>query len=109
MSTEQIEDALDMKKGARGRKDKGQEAVIKLEALSVTVEELITLKKAAETAATAYADGIKATAEKAGLLAKVVRSFVDARAGDKYDDKKTEVDQLALCFDEVGLNTGTAH
>jgi hypothetical protein len=109
MTTEQTETALDMKKGARGRKDKGQEAVIKMEALSVGVEDLIALKKKAEDASTAYADAIKATAEKAGLLAKVVRQFVDARAGDKFDDKKTEVGQLALCFDQVGINTGATH
>lgn len=109
MATEQAEKALDMKKGARGRSDGGQEAVIKLEAVSVSIEELVNLKKAADAAGEALDEAIKATAEKAGLLSKVVRSLVLARANDKFDDKKKEVDQLALVFDEVGLNTGTAH
>jgi hypothetical protein len=105
MTTEQTEAALEMKKGARGRKDKGQEAVIKLEAAAVKIEELVELKKKADEATAALNDGVKAAAEQAGLLATVVRSFVNARASDKYDDAKTKAQQLALMFDEIGENT----
>jgi hypothetical protein len=88
-----------------GRKDKGQEAVIQNESLQTRVEELIRLKKAADTASDDYAAAIKKCAEDSGLLSATVRKFVDARAGDKFDDAKTKVLQLALVFDEVGINS----
>lgn len=86
----------------RGRKDaSGQEAVIKLEALSVKVDELVRLNKAADEAATDFAEAIKAAAEAAGLNASTVRKYIVARAGDKFEEKKRDVQQLALVFDEL--------
>ena len=97
----QTERALDLKPGARGRKDKGQEAVIKLETIKTRVPELVTLKKRCDDAAKDYGDAIKKAAEDSGLLAATVRKFVNAKAGDNFDEEKDKVAQLALVFDEV--------
>lgn len=98
----QAQDALGLKPGARGRKDRGQEAVIKMEQAAVKIDDLIELKKRYDSAATDLNDAVKAAAEKSGLLATVVRSFVNARAGDNYEDAKTKAQQLALMFEEIG-------
>jgi hypothetical protein len=97
----QREKALDLKPGARGRKDRGQEAVIKLESLQTRVPELVALKQKADDASQAFNDAIKNTAESSGLLAATVRKYVKARAGDKFEDEKTKAQQLALCFEEI--------
>ena len=99
MATTQTE----TKKGARARKDEaGQEAAIKLESLVKKIDELITLKRKVETASADYGDAIKAAAEESGLQASTVRRFVTARAGERFNEIKRDVDQLALVFDEVG-------
>lgn len=95
------EQALDLKPGARGRRDRGQEAVIKLEELQNRVPQLIELKKKADEAKQVYTDAIKSTAEQSGLLAATVSRYVKARAGDKFEDEKTKATQLALCFEEI--------
>lgn len=88
---------------AKGRKDsEGQEAVIKSGKAKDEIERLVKLKGEAEDAAEKYNDAIKYVAEQAGLLAGVLRKFVNARAGDKYDDEKRKAEQLVLCFDEIG-------
>ena len=90
------------KRKAKGRKDEEkQEAVIKTEALAVKADELVRLYKAQEEAATDFADAVKAAAESSGLHAKNVRSFIIAKAGDKFEEKKQQVEQLALIFEEV--------
>lgn len=101
MQQTQTEQALDLKPGARGRKDQGQEAVIKLESLQTRVEQLIKLHIAAAEASQDFNDAVKAAAEQSGLLAATVRKYVKARAGDKFDDEKTKAQQLALVFEEI--------
>lgn len=101
MAQTTAEQALDLKPGARGRKDKGQEAVIKLEALSVKVDDLVKLYNAQTEAATDFGEAVKLVAEKAGLNAATVRKYISARAGDNFDDTKEKIRQLALVFDEV--------
>lgn len=87
---------------ARGRKDSdGQAAVVKLEALSVKVDELVKLHNTMSNAATDFGEAVKAVAEKAGLNAATVRKYVAARAGDKFDDTREKIRQLALVFDEI--------
>lgn len=98
------EQALDLKPGSRGkgrRGSEGQEAVIKLEALSVKTDELVKLHTAATDAATDFGEAVKKVAEEAGLNAATVRKYIAARAGDKYDETKQRVLQLALVFEEV--------
>ena len=91
------------KDGPKGRKDKDhQEQVIKHESLATRMEELVKLHHASASAGEELNDAIKVAAEESGLLASVVRKFVTARAGEKYEEKKREVDQLSLCFDEIG-------
>lgn len=95
-------EALGLKPGARGRRDNdGQNAVIKLESLTVRVDELVKLHNAAATASADLADAIKDTAEKAGLNAATVRKFIAAKAGEKFDETREKIRQLALVFEEI--------
>lgn len=88
---------------AKGRKDgMGQEAVIKMAPVKENIDNLIELFTKAGEASEKLNDAIKATAEKSGLLAGVVRKFVTARAGEKFEEEKRKVEQLSLIFDEVG-------
>lgn len=100
--SDQQSEALGFPKGARGRKDQGQEKVIQMEKLSTQMDELISLKKVADDAAEAFAEATKTTAEAAGLLASTVRKFVTVRSGEKWDEEMAKAKQLVLCFDEIG-------
>ena len=95
------------KPGARGRKDADkQEAVIKMKELESRVVELEDLLRQATAAKDRYNDGVKVVAEKVGLLSSVVNKFVKARVGESFEDEKRKVEQLQLCFDEIGLVKG---
>ena len=97
------------KPGARGRKDKdGQESVIKMQELEKRIGELEELHNLKTAARDRYNDGVKAAAEKCGMLASVVNKFVNARVGESFEDDKRKVEQLQLCFDEIGLVKGSA-
>jgi hypothetical protein len=97
-------DVIEKAKGsARGRKDRsGQEAVIKLAPVKERVDEMVQLYEVYKDSGAQLNEGIKALAEASGLMASVVRKFIVARAGDNFDEKKREADQLSLVFDEVG-------
>jgi hypothetical protein len=88
----------------RGRKDQttGQESAITLGHLKENIGELVTLYIQQQDSAARCSDAIKAAAEKSGLLANVVRKFVKARAGEKFEEAKRTVEQLSLVFEEVG-------
>jgi hypothetical protein len=95
--------AIDKAKGAKGRKDaEKQTMVITMEPVKDRIEDLILLLASADEASAKFDDAIKATAEKAGLLAAVVRKFVKARAGEKFEEEQQKVEQLSLIFEEVG-------
>jgi hypothetical protein len=103
---EQIARSTNGKGKVRGRKEKTadhQEAVIKLGVLEpAIVNTLVADYKHAQAAGEAFADGIKAQAEKAGIQSAVLRKFIVARAGEHFDDRKRDAQQLALLFEEVG-------
>lgn len=84
----------------KGRKDQGQEAVVKPDILVKKLPELVNLFNKKVQAAEACNDAIKTTAEKAGLLASVVAKVVAAQANDKFEEEKKKAGQLALAFDE---------
>ena len=87
---------------AKGRKDASkQEAVIEPKVLKTRMPELVKLKKAADSAAEEFNDAVKAAAEKSGLLASVVRRAAVASAGEDFEAKHREVEQLQLAFDAV--------
>ena len=91
---------------ARGRKNADkQEAVITMAPVKESIDELVALKIQADAAGDKFNDAVKATAEKAGLLASVVRKFVQARAGEKFEEEKTKCVQLSLVFEEVGQHS----
>jgi hypothetical protein len=66
------------------------------------IDELVKLKGAADDAAESYADSITKAAEDSGYLASVVRKFVTARAGEKFEERKRECEQQLELFEEVG-------
>lgn len=100
----QTQDAnLNTDKKPRGRKDAAkQEAIITMQPIKDAIDDLVGLHEKAGAAADKFNDAVKATAEKAGLLASVVRKFVQARAGEKFEEEKTKCEQLSLVFTEVG-------
>ena len=88
--------------GAKGRKGKDrQEAVIEPKVLKQRMGELVKLKKASDSASENLNDAIKAAAEKSGFLASIVRKVVVAKAGEDFDGKKREAEQLELAFEAV--------
>lgn len=92
---------LNGEKGPRGRKNRDkQEAVIETAKLKDKLSYLVKLKKASDSASTEFNDAIKATAEKSGLLASVVRKVVVAASGEDYEAKQREAEQLSLAFEE---------
>lgn len=80
----------------------GQEAAISMDPIKDRIENLVRLCESAKAASNDFSEAIKDTAEKSGLLASVVRKFVVAKAGEKFDDKKRECEQLSLLFDDIG-------
>lgn len=93
------------KKGtkSRGRKtaDK-QPAVERPQVLGEKMSELLKLHSEVVLATEEFGEAIKKVAEESGLLAKNVRSFVLARAGERFAERKREVGQLDLLFNEIG-------
>ena len=79
----------------------GNGKTYKLEAMSVAVDHLTGLCEKMREAQTDFNDAVKAVAETSGLDAPTVRSFIVAKCGDKFDEKKEKVAQLALVFEEV--------
>ena len=95
--------AIDKQEKPGGRKDgSGTAAVIKTQPLKESIQELIRLFDKNATVRDDLNKAIKKVAEKTGVLSSVVRRLVAARAGDKFDEKKNEVEQLGIVFDEVG-------
>lgn len=85
---------------ARINPDK-QEAVQRPDLVEEAIDELVTLHHKAASAQEALNDAIKATAEKAGYLASVVRKVVVARAGEKWEEKHREAAQQLELFDKI--------
>jgi hypothetical protein len=77
----------------------GQEAVINVTAVKDAVDDLVVLYRLSEEATAKLNDGIKATAEKSGLLAATVRKFIVAKASDDFEERRRKVEQLALVFE----------
>lgn len=91
------------KRGTRGRKDNdGQEATIKTKVIKDKMDELLTLQTKAENASARFSDAIKAVAESSGINAGALRKFVTARAGEKFEERKRDCEQLSLLFEEIG-------
>lgn len=88
----------------RGRKNQstGQQEPIRLAPIKNSIGELVALYMEQHESAARCSNAIKAVAERSGLLANVVRKFVKARAGEKFEEEKRTVEQLSLVFEEVG-------
>ena len=94
-----METATEPSKQVKGRKDAGQEAVIKNDVLSSKLKELVHLYNKKIEASEAYNDAVKRVAEKSGNLAVVVAKVAAASANDKFEDEKKKADQLSLAFE----------
>jgi hypothetical protein len=95
-----METQTEAPKRGRGRvqPDK-QEAVMSLDPVKSRIAHLVKLHHANEEAAKDLSEAIKVTAEKSGLLASVVKRYVTAMAGENFEDKQREVQQLSFLFD----------
>lgn len=95
----------DEKPRPRGRRSKGsdhQEAVIELSVLNpLAIETMIADYKNACDAKTIFGESIKAWAEKSGIQAGVLRTYIVARAGESFDNTKRDALQLSLLFEEI--------
>jgi hypothetical protein len=80
-----------------------QESVVRADQLTAAaIDTLVADYKYAAQAADTLSEGIKAAAERAGIQATVLRKFITARAGEKFEEKKRDAAQLNLLFEEVG-------
>ena len=87
----------------RGRQDRtGQETVKDITKLNEDMAKLLKLQAELTNAQEDLSSAIKKTAESSGFLAAVVRRLVVAKAGDKFDEIKRQVDQLGEAFELVG-------
>lgn len=88
------------------RQDKnGDEVVITLDPLRDGLQNLLTLKARADDTKTALGEAIKAVAEKSGLMAKTIRTYVNARASDSAKEARRDAEQMSLVFDEMDTET----
>lgn len=60
-----------------------------------TIDELVTARTYAKDASQAYADAIKAQAEKYKLKPAALRKYIAAVEADKADEVRVEVGQIA--------------
>lgn len=87
---------------AQGRKDaQKQEKTIDLKVLKDRAPELLRLLKKQKEISVEVSDAFKAAGEASGLNVSAVRSYFSARAGENFKDRKRNVEQLALLFDEL--------
>lgn len=84
----------------RGRVDGGQEQILKMEPVRERMEALVMLYRAQQDAATDLSEAIKETAEASGFNASQIRSKVAAVARDRVAEKRREVEQLSLLFED---------
>lgn len=78
---------------------------INLQPLREALSELETAAQRLEDFRGAYRDVVHAVAEKTGLAAPVIRSFIAARMVESEKTRKRKIEraqQLALVFDEIG-------
>lgn len=81
------------------------EGAINLKPLREQLKELETAAQRVADLQDAYGELLHAVAEKTGLAAPVIRSFIGARIAENENTaarKKERAGQLALVFDEIG-------
>lgn len=82
------------------------DGAINLKPLCDALKELETAAQRVADMQAAYGEVLHAIAEKTGLAAPVIRSFIGARIAESdkaRDKKKARAGQLALVFDEIGI------
>lgn len=104
--TEGLDARENAKRNARGtkRKDKDDGATITLKPLKDGLRNLGKLASKVANAKIELKEAINAIAEKTGLNVSTVSRLVKAHAGDRghFDDEKRKVEQLGICFEEIG-------
>ena len=104
-----------------GRKERdGTEKTITMMPLRKSLRHLASLNDALDAARSSYNAGVKAIAEKTGLMATVINKLVKSRAKDTVFEEARKAEQLSMLFSEFGgeeadpqssldsLNTGAA-
>lgn len=97
-----VDGAGPAKRGRRGRKDGGQDQVIKVSAINDKLDHLLKLHGSKEEAKEDFSKAVKAVAEGAGVHASVLKRFVVARWGEEFDKARSRSAQLEMLFEEIG-------
>lgn len=88
---------------AVGRRDgQGNEKTVKIPPLKAGVKECMTLFMRAEAARVRYKDACKATAERGGIESSTLNKLIKSSAKGRFEETKSDIDQQALIFDQVG-------
>lgn len=86
----------------KGRMDADKQPAVKRpEVIAERIDELVTLHTKAQAAAEKAREAVTKAAEDSGFLASAVGKLVNARAGDKFEEKHREIEQQKELFDEV--------
>ena len=88
------------KRTRTARKEGGQEKVQNLEPVKTRMPEMVRLFNKHKEAGEDYSAAVKSLAEDSGFNAKSVRQFVNAKAGEKFEERKRDAVQLVLLFEE---------
>lgn len=92
-------------KQANGRPPaESAEAVLQLDGLRQSLKELTTRYQRMTTAREDFKLMVAAVAEKTGLKPPIARAFIAARLSEHGDRAVERAKQLALVFDEIGLD-----
>lgn len=75
--------------------------IVEINVVKANLPRLVALRLAAEIAADDYNNGCKTVAGRAGIKESALKKFVTARAGEKFEEKKAECEQLYLLFEEL--------
>lgn len=78
-----------------------QEQVINLDDIKARIPELVRLYKITQESGDDLSEAIKNIAEDTGILAATLRKFVAAAAGEKFEEKKRQCEQLSLLFENI--------
>lgn len=110
MEPTQQERALDLRPGARGRKDRdGTEETIKIKPIKDASKEVMKLLRRAETAKTECDDAFKLLAERSGTNVSNLKKLFKASLKGNYADVRRDIDQQSVIFEQVGeISSGKA-
>jgi len=80
----------------------GSGSILKLDPIKDAIVHLVQLHRESREAAAEFSEALEGAATRSGASLSTLRRFVVARSGDKFVEKKIEVEQLAFLFEGIG-------